>query len=150
MTELTWTYTHFNDLTATDLYQFLWLRSRVFVVEQNCVYLDLDHKDQHCWHLCGWINNEPAAYARIIPPGICYTEASIGRVVSNPDYRREGFGRQLMELAIEKTLEQFNVTQIRIGAQLYLLQFYQSLQFLPTGEQYLEDGIPHIEMIYTK
>ena len=93
---------------------------------------------------------EPAAYARIIPPGICYEESSIGRVVTNPEFRKNGFGKELMQLAIEKTLSQFQVTSIKIGAQAYLLDFYGNLGFVSTGKHYLEDGIQHVEMLLTK
>ena len=150
MNELTWTYKNFNDLTPHELYSILKLRSEVFVVEQNCVYLDTDNKDQQSFHLCGWIENELVAYARILPPGLAFEEASIGRVVTNPLYRKTGAGRVLMHHAIEKTLAQFTVSEIKIGAQLYLLSFYSSLGFKQSGPEYLEDGIPHIEMTLSK
>jgi ElaA protein len=146
---MNWTYKIFDTLTAPELYNIMRLRSQVFVVEQNCVYLDADGKDEHSWHLCGWDGNTLVAYCRILPPGLAFTEASIGRVVSNPAFRRTGAGRRLMEIAIEKTLQQFNVRTITIGAQLYLQQFYGSLGFVPVGETYLEDGIPHIHMQFT-
>jgi ElaA protein len=150
MSAIQWTYKKYTALTIDELYSILRLRSQVFVVEQNCPYLDLDNKDQFCWHLCGWLNNEPAAYARIIPPGICYEESSIGRVVTNPAFRKNGYGKELMQLAIEKTLSQFTVTSIKIGAQAYLLDFYSNLGFVSTEKHYLEDGIPHVEMLLTK
>lgn len=150
MTTQNITYKHFSSLTANELYSILRLRNRVFVVEQNCVYLDTDNKDQHCWHLCIWQNDELLSYARIIPPGICYEQASIGRVVSNPDFRKTGAGKLLMTLAIEKTCAQFSVNEIRIGAQQYLFDFYSNLGFQSTGKEYLEDGIPHVEMLLLK
>ena len=150
MTQLTWKYKTFNDLTPQELYSILKLRSEVFVVEQNCVYLDTDNKDQLSFHLCGWNENDLIAYARILPPGLAFEEASIGRVVTNPLYRKTGAGRQLMEHAIEKTLTQFKVNEIKIGAQLYLLSLYASLGFKQSGPQYIEDGIPHIEMSLSK
>ena len=150
MTQLTWKYKTFNDLTPQELYSILKLRSEVFVVEQNCVYLDTDNKDQLSFHLCGWNENDLIAYARILPPGLAFEEASIGRVVTNPLYRKTGAGRQLMEHAIEKTLTQFKVNEIKIGAQLYLLSFYSSLGFKQSGPQYIEDGIPHIKMSLSK
>lgn len=145
-----WTYKFYDELTTNELYDILWLRSSVFVVEQNCVYLDPDYKDQKSFHLMGKINNVLVAYVRIIPPGLSYEEASIGRVLTNPDFRSKGYGVELMKLAIEKTMNQFNVQSIKIGAQLYLLKFYSELGFVQSGEEYLEDGIPHIEMLLKK
>lgn len=150
ITEMKWDYKSFNDLTPTKLYAILKLRSEVFVVEQNCVYLDTDNKDQLSFHLSGWIGKDLVAYARILPPGLAFEEASIGRVVTNPLYRKIGAGRELMLQAIERTINQFDVSAIKIGAQLYLLDFYTSLGFKISGPQYMEDGIPHIEMILIK
>ncbi len=147
---LQWTYTPYAELSTDVLYQILHLRSKVFVVEQNCVYLDMDNKDQFCWHLCGWDNQTLVAYARIIPPSICFDEASIGRVITHPDHRKKQYGKQLMETAIDKTLAQFNVQQIRIGAQCYLIDFYSQLGFQIAGEEYIEDGIPHVEMLLSR
>jgi ElaA protein len=123
------------------------LRNEVFVVEQNCVYQDADGKDDRSWHLMGWYENNLVAYCRILPPGLSFEEASIGRVVTSPKYRKNGCGRALMETAIQKTKEQFNCKEIKIGAQLYLINFYSSLGFKQTSEIYLEDGIEHIEML---
>ena len=150
MATLTWKYKSFNDLIPQELYSILKLRSEVFVVEQNCVYLDTDDKDQQSFHLCGWDENNLVAYARILPPGLAFEEASIGRVVTDPQHRKSGSGRVLMQQAIEKTLQQFGVTEIKIGAQLYLLSFYTSLGFKISGPEYIEDGIPHIEMTLSK
>lgn len=150
MAELTWQYKNFNQLTPQELYAILKLRSEVFVVEQDCVYLDMDDKDQRSFHLSGWDGNNLVAYSRILPPGLAFEEASIGRVVTNPKYRKTGAGRILMGHAIEKTMTQFGVSTIKIGAQLYLLAFYNSLGFKQSGPEYLEDGIPHIEMSLSK
>lgn len=150
MNGLTWQYKKFNELDASELYSILKLRSKVFVVEQDCVYLDMDDKDGQSFHLCGWDKNNLVAYARILPPGLAFKEASIGRVVTDPQYRKKGSGRVLMGLAIEKTLTQFGVSTIKIGAQLYLFSFYSSLGFKTSGPEYLEDGIPHIEMTLSK
>ena len=150
MNELKWEYKKFDELSPRELYGILKLRSEVFVVEQNCVYLDPDGKDQESFHLGGWIGNDLVAYARILPPGLAFDEASIGRVVTNPRFRKTGSGRILMEKAIEHTLSEFNVSEIMIGAQLYLLSFYTSLGFLQCGPEYIEDGIPHIEMKLSK
>ena len=150
MLSLNWTYKHFTALTTQELYTILSLRSEVFVVEQNCVYLDTDNKDLDAWHLCGWQDDVLVAYVRILAPGISYEEASIGRVLTNPAFRKNGYGVELMNVAIEKTLQQFNVQKIKIGAQLYLLNFYSNLGFIQTSEVYMEDGIPHIEMLLEK
>ncbi len=150
MTKMNWIYKNFNELTPQELYAILKLRNEVFVVEQNCVYRDTDDIDQLSFHLSGWIGNDLVAYARILPPGSAFEVASIGRVVTNPTYRRTGAGRNLMLQAIEITLNQFDVSEIKIGAQLYLLAFYTSLGFKISGPQYMEDGIPHIEMTFVK
>jgi ElaA protein len=150
MQSLHWTYNHFTSLTTQELYTILSLRSEVFVVEQNCVYLDTDNKDVDAWHLCGWQDDVLVAYVRILAPGISYEEASIGRVLTNPAFRKNGYGVQLMNVAIEKTLQQYGVKKIKIGAQLYLLNFYSNLGFTQTSEIYMEDGIPHIEMLFEK
>lgn len=148
--QLNWIFKKFDELTAGELYCIMQLRNEVFVVEQNCVYQDADDKDQLSMHLCGWDGKKLVAYTRIIPQGISYTEASIGRVVTSPAYRKTGVGRQLMKESINRCFSQFNCDAIRIGAQVYLTAFYESLSFVPCGSQYLEDGIPHIEMILNK
>lgn len=148
--QLTWSLKKFEDLTPAELYAILRLRNEVFVVEQHCVYQDADGKDPACRHLMGWDANTLVAYTRLIPPGVSYTEASIGRVVTSPNHRRSGLGRDLMKLSIEKTFSLFGGPGIRIGAQCYLTEFYRSLGFEPVGEPYLEDGIPHTEMILSK
>ncbi len=150
MRSLNWTYKHFTALNTQELYTILSLRSEVFVVEQNCVYLDTDKKDLDAWHLCGWLDDVLVAYVRILAPGISYEEASIGRVLTNPAFRKNGYGIELMKVAIEKTLHQLGVQKIKIGAQLYLLNFYSNLGFIQTSEVYMEDGIPHIEMLLEK
>ena len=145
---LHWTYKPFDALTPAELYAIMQLRNEVFVVEQNCVYQDADNKDAPSFHLCGWDKNILVTYCRIIPPGIAFAEASIGRVVTAGVYRKTGTGRELMQRAIKATLQQFNCRQITIGAQLYLKTFYTSLGFKQTSSTYLEDGIEHIEMLY--
>ncbi len=147
MDKINWTCKSFSELSVAELYEILKLRSEIFVVEQNCVYLDADGKDQPSFHLCGWLNDSLVAYARILPPGIAYTEPSIGRVSTSPGYRKNGAGRRLMEKAIEVTSDQFPGYGIKIGAQLYLDKFYSSLGFKQLGDIYIEDDIPHIHMI---
>lgn len=143
-----WKCKPFRDLSVHELYAILRLRGEVFVVEQNCVFLDMDNKDQHCYHLCGWDSDIPAAYVRLVPPGISYTEPSIGRVVTAKPYRKSGTGRVLMEKAIEHCGALFGKSGIKIGAQLYLKKFYESLGFVQCSAVYLEDDIEHIEMIF--
>jgi ElaA protein len=144
---INWICKKFHDLTVDELYSLLRLRSEVFVVEQNCVFLDMDNKDQKCDHLLGWIGDDLAASVRIVPAGISYPEPSIGRVVTSPEYRGTGSGRKLMEEAIRLTIQKHGNQPIRIGAQLYLEKFYASLGFIADGGIYLEDGIEHIEMV---
>jgi len=140
---------HFDELTPHQLYQILHLRNEVFVVEQNCVFQDADYKDQHCFHLMAFMNDDLAGYTRLVPPGISYQQMSIGRVVTHPKYRRTGIGKELMKVSINKCYELFGEAPVKIGAQLYLKDFYESFGFVQQGEIYLEDGIPHIYMIKT-
>ena len=148
--QLNWIFKKFDELISAELYSIMQLRNEVFVVEQNCVYQDADNKDQSSMHLCGWDEDKLVAYTRIIPQGISYTEPSIGRVVTSPTYRKTGAGRQLMKESISRCFSEFNCTAIKIGAQVYLTTFYQSFGFIQCSSQYLEDGIPHIEMILNK
>jgi ElaA protein len=205
----TWTLKKFDQLTTQELYAVLRLRSEVFVVEQNCVFLDMDNKDKYCHHLMGWqrlsITGESAGpvgakgqhdagkkanddakgqhddvkgqhdagtglpdaaagphddparapgaplvgYSRIVPAGISYAESSIGRIVTSPAARRLGVGRELMIQSIGALYTLYGKRDIRIGAQYYLLHFYNSFGFVQKGEIYLEDGIEHIEMLLT-
>lgn len=137
----------FNELTIDQLYAILQLRSEVFVVEQTCVYQDMDFKDQKALHVIGMKNNVIVAYTRIFAPGIYFKEASIGRVVVKETERKFGYGYDLMKVSIEAIDAFFKVTKITISAQEYLAKFYTSLGFKQVGEGYLEDGIPHIEML---
>jgi ElaA protein len=138
----------FNELTSFELYAILRLRNEVFVVEQNCVYQDCDDKDPSCYHLMAFDDNANlVAYTRIVPPGISYKEPSIGRVVTSPRVRRTGLGVELMVRSVNAVKQLFGEQPIRIGAQYYLLNFYQSLGFCEEGEIYDEDGIKHIEMV---
>lgn len=144
---LNWTLKKFDDLTPHELYAILQLRSEVFVVEQNCVYQDMDNKDLNSWMLMGWDpGGKLLAHTRLLPPGLAYAEASIGRVVSSPSARGRGIGRELMVKSIETIYILYGPGPIRIGAQLYLKSFYASLGFQPEGAVYLEDDIEHITM----
>lgn len=136
----------FKDLSTQKLYQLLQLRSEVFVVEQACIYQDVDGKDQKALHVLGTKNNELVAYTRIFAPGDYYEEPSIGRVVVAPSARANGTGRLIMNASLQTIQEHFNTSKVRLSAQTYLQKFYTSLGFEQIGEGYLEDGIPHIEM----
>lgn len=137
----------FQELTTNELYAILQLRSEVFVVEQDCVYQDLDFKDQKALHIIGFKNDKVVAYTRIFKPGDYFKEASIGRVVVSPTTRKDGYGVEIMKASIKAVHENYNETFIRISAQKYLLRFYSSLGFVQEGEEYLEDGIPHVAML---
>jgi ElaA protein len=138
----------FIELSTTELYQLLKIRAEVFVVEQNCAYLDVDNYDLGALHILGTRNNEIVAYARLLPQGYYHKEAGIGRVVTSASARTLGYGKLLMEYAITETLIQFKTNEIVISAQLYLEKFYTNLGFKTEGEPYLEDDIPHIKMRY--
>ncbi len=140
-------YKPFEALTVAELYAILQLRNRVFIVEQQCVYADTDGKDSFCFHLMVWDDDQLAAYARLLPAGLAFEQASIGRVVSDPEYRGKGAGKLLMTQAIALCHELFGPGPVKIGAQLYLKRFYESLGFVKCSEMYLEDGIEHIEML---
>jgi len=144
---MNWVLKKFEDLTPHELYAIMQLRNEVFVVEQNCAYQDADNKDLHSFHLMGWKDNKLVAYTRLLPPGLSYPEPSIGRVVTSPSVRKEGYGRELMKTSIDNIYNLFGHQPVRIGAQLYLKNFYASLGFQQTSDVYLEDGIEHIEMI---
>jgi ElaA protein len=141
----------FQELTTLELYQILRLRSEVFVVEQDCVYQDLDNKDQKSLHLFG-INPETTGdkiigYTRLFKAGDYFKNASIGRVVVDNNERKFGYGHQLMEASINAVEKYFKETVIEISAQKHLQEFYETHGFVFTGNAYLEDGIPHIRMI---
>ena len=137
----------FNDLSTIELYEILQLRSKVFVVEQDCVYQDIDGNDQKALHIIGTIENKIIAYTRCFRPGDYFREASIGRVVVKESQRKFKRGNQIMNNSIEAIKDHYKTNTIKISAQCYLNKFYTNLQFKPIGEKYLEDGIPHIYMI---
>jgi ElaA protein len=145
---LRWNLIAFANLTVQELYDVLTLRQLVFCVEQKCPYLDCDGKDQASLHLLGHdASGRLLAYARLVPPGVTFEEASIGRVVNHPDARRTGVGKELMREAIARARARFGPQPIRIGAQLYLKRFYEELGFVVAGPEYDEDGIPHVQML---
>lgn len=143
---LEWKIKAFEALSVNELYDILKLRSEIFVVEQNCVYLDLDGKDKIALHLFGEYEGKIVAHARLFKAGISFDNASIGRVTVDANYRDKKWGHDLMREAIAGILHHFGERKITIGAQLYLKKFYESHGFVQTSEMYLEDDIPHIEM----
>lgn len=139
--------TTFTELTTQQLYDLLQLRSEVFVVEQDCVYQDIDGKDQKALHVLGYKNKTLVAYTRIFKPGDYFIEASIGRVVVKQIERQHKYGYDIMNASIKAIKTYYNRTEIKISAQVYLKRFYNNLEFKEIGEAYLEDGIPHIAML---
>ena len=148
MSELRWETLDFEGLDTGRLYTLLKLRQDVFIIEQECLYLDLDDRDQSALHMLCWRGDELLAYQRCLPPGASYPESSIGRIVVAPAGRGLQLGRELVRRGIELNLQQWPGHVIRIGAQAHLQDFYTSMGFEVEGEEYIEDGIPHIEMLY--
>jgi ElaA protein len=140
----------FNQLTTQELYEVLQLRSEVFVVEQNCVYQDLDGKDQKALHVLGFKNGKIVAYTRLFKPGDYLEYASIGRVIVKKSEREFKYGYDIMNASIKAIKDYFNQTKIKLSAQCYLKKFYNNLGFYEIGDEYLEDGIPHVAMIKEK
>jgi ElaA protein len=136
----------FNSLSAEEVYAILRLRSEVFVVEQKCIFLDMDNNDQYCDHVMLFAENL-AGCTRLVPPNVIYPEMSIGRVVTHPTVRRTGAGKLLMDKSIELLYSKYGYGPIRIGAQYYLKRFYESFGFAQSGDIYDEDGIDHIHML---
>ena len=137
----------FQELSNLELYRILQLRTEVFVVEQNCVYQDMDGKDIKALHVIGTKENEIIAYTRIFKPGDYMDQASIGRVVVEKPMREGGYGKEIMLASIKAIEDNFMETSIHLSAQTYLQKFYEELGFMAAGETYLEDDIPHIQMI---
>jgi ElaA protein len=143
---INWYSKAFANLTPHELYAILQLRTEVFVVEQNCVFQDMDGKDEHCDHIMGWDGDKLIATSRIVPPGVAYEFPSIGRIVTSPAARGQSAGKALVNKSIEALNKLFGNSTIRIGAQLYLKKFYESFGFEQSGDVYDEDGIDHIQM----
>lgn len=144
-----WTLAPYEALSLDDLYDLIQARIEVFVVEQDCPYQDVDGRDRQSLHLFArGLNGDVLAYARITHPGVRFDEPSIGRVITTQAGRGQGFGRALMVRAVEAIESQYPQSPIRISAQQYLEAFYASLGFQTVSEPYLEDDIPHLEMLY--
>lgn len=137
----------FKELTNNELYSLLALRAEVFVVEQDCAYQDPDGKDMKALHVLGKDKTKLVAYARIFGPGDYFTEASIGRIVVAAKYRSDGLGRKIVIAAEQAIREKFETDIIKLSAQSYLKKFYSELGYRVTGDEYLEDGIPHLAMV---
>lgn len=145
-----WKLKKFDELNIEELYEILQLRSEVFVVEQECAYQDCDGKDKNSYHLYLESDGRIIAYLRILKKGLSFDEMSIGRVLIHKDYRRKGIAREMMTKAISFIEKELNEKEIKIQAQVYLVDFYGSLGFKKVSDEYLEDNIPHIDMLYKK
>ena len=147
--KINWVVKKWSALIANEIYFILRLRSEVFVVEQDCVYQDLDNKDLDAYHVLGVLDTKIVAYARIFKPGDYFLESSIGRIVVKKEFRKFQYGYQLVQNSIQFIENNLQQNTILISAQSYLTKFYNSLGFIRVGEEYLEDGIPHIKMLKT-
>ena len=139
-----WECKHYNDLSHNELYQILKIRQEVFIIEQNCNYLDADNYDQISQHLMCYDNNELVAYMRIVPPCDLFTIISFGRILVKKQLRGQGLGRSLVQKGIDLSP---NGVAICMSAQIYLIKLYQEFGFKVVGDEYLEDDIPHVKMI---
>jgi ElaA protein len=149
-TAITWQCKKFRDMSARELHAVLALRAAVFVVEQKCPYQDPDHKDEQGMHVMGWLGGELVAVSRILPQGVSYDEVSIGRVATSSSVRGTGAGMELMEKTMQYITDHFGKVPVRISAQSYLRKYYEKFRFVRSGkEEYLEDDIPHIDMLFT-
>ncbi|RIW30706.1 GNAT family N-acetyltransferase [Bacillus salacetis] len=147
---MSWNLKKFDELTNTELYNLLKERTFVFVVEQNCPYLEVDGKDPFSYHLFKEDNGEIIAYLRILPAGVSYQEVSIGRVFVKKEYRGQGHAEELLSKGLEFIQKELNETAVKIQAQDYLRKFYGAFGFKPISETYLEDDIPHVDMLLQK
>lgn len=146
---LDWQVKHFRDLSLNEFHDIIAIRIEVFVIEQNCTYQDLDGKDKKCYHLiCRDDKGDIVSTARIAQPGLIYDEIALGRIVITEKLRGKGFGHELMKECVEFCKVKFGNTSIRMSAQSHLKKYYEHHNFIPTGKEYLEDGIPHSEMLY--
>jgi ElaA protein len=147
MEKIEWKIAAFNQLSTEELFDVYYLRTKIFVVEQNCPYQEVDEKDKHAHHVMGFLKNEIIAIARILPHNISYPQVSIGRVAVEKNKRGKDVAHQLMLQCLQFVEQKFGKTPIKISAQQYLVEFYKKYGFLPLGKSYLEDDIPHIAMI---
>ena len=146
---LDWQVKHYRDLTLNEFHDIIAISLEAFVVEQNCAYLDLDGKDKKSYHsICRDGKGDIVATARICPPGLVYDETAIGRVVIKENIRGNGIGHDLMNRCVDFSMLEFGMTPIQISAQKHLENYYNKHLFNSTGKEYLEDGIPHVEMLF--
>jgi ElaA protein len=138
---------NFEELSSKQLYELLQLRSEVFVVEQDCVYQDIDGKDNRALHILGYADGKLVAYARCFQKGDYFDEAAIGRILVRENYRKLGYGHEITKASIMAIKTKYKADKIKISAQTYLVIFYESHGFKTKGDRYLEDGIPHIAMV---
>lgn len=149
--KITWIFKDFSQLSIKEMYEVMQLRQEVFIVEQDCPYLDADGKDQQSHHLLGYdIEGVLVAYLRLLAPGVSYSEISLGRIVTSTKCRGKGIGKMLMKQGINESELLYGKVSIRISAQSYLISFYRAFGFEIIGSEYLEDNIPHTEMLRTK
>jgi ElaA protein len=137
----------FEELTNKELYEILQLRSEVFVIEQDCIYQDIDGKDNRALHVLGWEDGNLVAYARCFQSGDYFEEAAIGRILVRENYRKLGYGHKITKASIDAIKSKYEADKIKISAQTYLVIFYERHGFKTIGDRYLEDGIPHIAML---
>ncbi len=150
MNDIQWNIKTFQELESDQLYDLLKLRVEVFVVEQQCTYRELDEYDRHpeTRHISGRSEGgELIAYARILPPGLCHPEVNLGRFVVKADFRKQGIGHQLLQKALQEIGGWWPVMPIRMAAQSHLHRFYAQYGFIQVSDGYLEDGIPHVDMV---
>lgn len=145
--KLRWDCKRFDELSADEMYTILCVRQQVFVLEQECLYLDADGKDRESFHLMGFDGDELVAYARILDAGVSYAEVSMGRILTTEKVRGSGAGIELMAEGLRFIRNHYGEVSVRISAQTYLLAFYGKFGFRSTGKEYLEDEIPHTEML---
>lgn len=145
---INWEVKHYKDLSVDEFHDLIYLREKVFIVEQDCPYQDVDGKDKVSFHLIGRLDNEIVATSRILPPGVSYNEVAIGRVVMAAKARGKGYAHDMMRQSKSFIVQTFGNVPIRLSAQKYLEAYYASHGFESTGKEYLEDGIPHVEMLF--
>ena len=143
---INWEVTAFKSLKVEKLYDIISLRQEIFIVEQDCPYIDADGIDTKCIHISGYHKKNLIAYSRIMPKGINYKEASIGRIITKKEYRGFGIGNKLVSISIDEIYKNYGNQPIRLSGQIYARDFYEKLGFVGEGKEYLEDGIPHISM----
>lgn len=144
---LVWHFKTFDELSPRELYNILQLRTEVFIVEQNCIYNECDGKDFQCTQLWCTLDDKIVGSCRIVPPGVSYAEPSFGRIASHPDYRNLKLGHKMMEMILEIIRNHYDTEAVRISAQVYLGKFYEKYGFKQVSEEYLEDLLPHMEML---